>query len=236
MYYQITFFSKKSFPLLRYLTNVNVIGGGCNASSLYNSFSLISRTAPQQILYRQISLKSSGSNASNSNNSSTGENNTGEQDPHSKIMEILRESVVMNDRTHTIESQVKYGKTFRYGELYAPHELNEDNYKNRKYVSRKPPTVDTFDALKLNPLTEYKNYTLLSNFVSDMGRILPRSITGLTAKNQRKLAKAIKRARSFGLIPTTHRRKENSYDTEFMASRMKKLKNKESSGLFNFEL
>ncbi|CAB4406326.1 unnamed protein product [Rhizophagus irregularis] len=218
--YRFTFFSKKSLPLLRPLTKVKVITGS-NASSLRNSFPLISGA------YRQISLNSSDSEASSSNN--VGDSNTGEQDPHSKIMEILRESVVMNDRTHTIESQVRYGKTFRYGELYAPHDLNENNYKNRKSMSRwEPPTVDTFNALRLNPLIEYKNFTLLSNFVSDMGRILPRSVTGSTAKNQRKLAKAIKRARSFGLIPSTHRRKVNFYDTEFMAFRMKKSRNKEA--------
>lgn len=42
-------------------------------------------------------------------------------------------------------------------QLYAPHDLNENNYKNRKSMSRwEPPTVDTFNALRLNPLIEYK--------------------------------------------------------------------------------
>ncbi|CAG8682354.1 6872_t:CDS:2, partial [Acaulospora morrowiae] len=70
------------------------------------------------------------------------------------------------------------------------------------------PNVDIFQRLDINPLVEYKNFSLLSNFVSDMGKILPRRQTGLTAKNQRKLAKAIKRARSFGLLPSTYRRSD----------------------------
>ncbi|CAG8485477.1 407_t:CDS:2 [Diversispora eburnea] len=102
----------------------------------------------------------------------------------------------------------KFGRNFRSGEIYAPHDLNEENYKDKKPLRfrKPPPNVDVFKRLNLNPLVEYKNFNLLSNFVSDMGRILPRKKTGLTAKNQRKLAKAIKRARSFGLIPSTYRR------------------------------
>jgi small subunit ribosomal protein S18 len=40
------------------------------------------------------------------------------------------------------------------------------------------PTEDPFDLLGLDPLKEYKNFTLLSHFVSDMGKILPREQTG----------------------------------------------------------
>lgn len=60
------------------------------------------------------------------------------------------------------------------------------------------PTEDPFDVLGLDPLHEYKNFRLLTHFVSDMGKILPREQTGVSAKNQRKLAKAIKRARAMG--------------------------------------
>jgi hypothetical protein len=48
--------------------------------------------------------------------------------------------------------------------LYAPHELNENNYKDRRNVGRRsPPTVDTFNALKLDPLIEYKVDNLFLN-------------------------------------------------------------------------
>ncbi|KAG1112114.1 hypothetical protein G6F42_014833 [Rhizopus arrhizus] len=66
-----------------------------------------------------------------------------------------------------------------------------------------PPAEDPFEVLGLDPLHEYKNFRLLTHFVSDMGKILPREQTGVSAKNQRKLAKAIKRARAMGLMSST---------------------------------
>lgn len=48
---------------------------------------------------------------------------------------------------------------------------------------------------------DYKDVAFLSKFVSERGRIAPRSRTGLTAQEQRKLAQAVKRARSIALMP-----------------------------------
>lgn len=48
---------------------------------------------------------------------------------------------------------------------------------------------------------DYKDVDLLKRFISDKGRILPRRVTGTSAKNQRKVAQAIKRARIMGLLP-----------------------------------
>lgn len=48
---------------------------------------------------------------------------------------------------------------------------------------------------------DYKNITLLRKYISTEGKILPRRITGLTAKQQRAIAKAIKNARMVGLLP-----------------------------------
>lgn len=47
---------------------------------------------------------------------------------------------------------------------------------------------------------DYKNSTLLQRFVSEQGKILSRRITGVGAKEQRKIAKAIKRARLMGML------------------------------------
>mmetsp|Transcript_16583 Transcript_16583/g.27407 ORF Transcript_16583/g.27407 Transcript_16583/m.27407 type:complete len:395 (+) Transcript_16583:56-1240(+) len=51
------------------------------------------------------------------------------------------------------------------------------------------------------PPIDYKNIELLSLFTSPTGRIMPRSKTGICAKQQRALARAIKRARNFALMP-----------------------------------
>lgn len=48
---------------------------------------------------------------------------------------------------------------------------------------------------------DYKNTDLLERFISDNGKILPRRVTGTSAKNQRKVTAAVKRARIMGLLP-----------------------------------
>lgn len=48
---------------------------------------------------------------------------------------------------------------------------------------------------------DYKDTDTLERFMNDQGRILPRRVTGTSAKYQRQLATAIKRARFLGLLP-----------------------------------
>jgi small subunit ribosomal protein S18 len=48
---------------------------------------------------------------------------------------------------------------------------------------------------------DYKDVDMLRKFVTERGKILPRRITGLTARQQRDLTKAIKRARIVALLP-----------------------------------
>ena len=50
---------------------------------------------------------------------------------------------------------------------------------------------------------DYKDPDFLIKFVNEQGKILPRRITGTSAKYQRKVAKAIKRARHLALLPFT---------------------------------
>ncbi|MCE0484713.1 MAG: 30S ribosomal protein S18 [Methylacidiphilales bacterium] len=47
---------------------------------------------------------------------------------------------------------------------------------------------------------DFKNVDLLKKFVTEKGRILPRRITGMTAKMHRKLTQEIKRARNVLLV------------------------------------
>ena len=47
----------------------------------------------------------------------------------------------------------------------------------------------------------HKDVDLLKRFISERGKILPRRVTGTSAKNQRRLTVAIKRARIMGLLP-----------------------------------
>ncbi|MGC6471306.1 MAG: 30S ribosomal protein S18 [Parvibaculales bacterium] len=53
------------------------------------------------------------------------------------------------------------------------------------------------------PKIDYKDTRLLQRYVSERGKIVPRRITSVSAKKQRELAKAIKRARFLALMPYT---------------------------------
>jgi small subunit ribosomal protein S18 len=66
---------------------------------------------------------------------------------------------------------------------------------------RKPRT-DPFEADKSLKI-DYKDVELLKRFLTPEGKIRPRRQTGVNAKNQRKLARAIKQARHIALLPFT---------------------------------
>ena len=80
-----------------------------------------------------------------------------------------------------------------------PRKTSLDEKKKRRSASprtpRPKPKIDfTLDAI------DYKNVTLLKQFVTENGRLLPRKYTGLPAQFQRRLTVAIKRARQMLLI------------------------------------
>ncbi len=54
---------------------------------------------------------------------------------------------------------------------------------------------------KAAPQIDYKDLKLLGRYVSERGKIVPSRITAVSAKKQRELARAIKRARFLGLLP-----------------------------------
>lgn len=51
------------------------------------------------------------------------------------------------------------------------------------------------------PKIDYKDVKLLQRFISERGKIIPSRITAVSAKKQRELARAIKRARMIALLP-----------------------------------
>ncbi len=58
------------------------------------------------------------------------------------------------------------------------------------------------DKIKVhNLVVDYKRPDVLRRFLTESGKILPRRITGTSAKNQRKLVREVKRARYLGLLP-----------------------------------
>jgi small subunit ribosomal protein S18 len=74
------------------------------------------------------------------------------------------------------------------------------NYKDRGGFRKRRKKECYFTKNKMKTI-DYKDAELLVKFVSDRGKILPRRVTGTTAKYQRKLAVAIKRASHMALLP-----------------------------------
>jgi small subunit ribosomal protein S18 len=58
------------------------------------------------------------------------------------------------------------------------------------------------DPFEENPnlKIDFRDVRILSRFLSERGRILPRRLTGLSAYNQRRMARAIKRSQNIGLL------------------------------------
>lgn len=53
------------------------------------------------------------------------------------------------------------------------------------------------------PVIDYKDIDLLKRYISDRGKLMPSRITGVSAKYQRQLTTAVKRARQLALLPYT---------------------------------
>lgn len=67
---------------------------------------------------------------------------------------------------------------------------------------RKKPRVAGMEEMEY---VDYKDVALLSNFMSERGKIRARRVTGLSTQKQRAVANAIKNAREMALLPYTGR-------------------------------
>jgi small subunit ribosomal protein S18 len=92
--------------------------------------------------------------------------------------------------------------SFPGGTVSDRNNMDRDNDKGfKKRGGRRPRRkVCYFSANKFTTI-DYKDVGLLRRFVSERGKILPRRITGTSAKWQRQLTTAIKRARFLALLP-----------------------------------
>ena len=73
--------------------------------------------------------------------------------------------------------------------------------EGKKFVKRAPrKKVCAFCHAKAESI-DYKDINILKKYITEGGKILPRRMTGVCAKHQRVLAKAIKRARIANLLP-----------------------------------
>ncbi len=61
-------------------------------------------------------------------------------------------------------------------------------------------TETRFDPERID-FVDYKDIELLKRYLNEQGKILPRRITGVPQKFQRKLTRAVKRARHLAMLP-----------------------------------
>jgi small subunit ribosomal protein S18 len=71
--------------------------------------------------------------------------------------------------------------------------------RRRRGGKKRPPSFTTEPEFQF----DYKDPQQLKYFITDRGKVVPRRISGLTAKQQRQLTIAIKRARNIALLPYT---------------------------------
>jgi small subunit ribosomal protein S18 len=97
---------------------------------------------------------------------------------------------MMKDREREREGDFPSDKGERRGR--GPQEAPDFRFKRRKRCPFTAAGVTHID---------YKDIETLGKFITERGKILPRRITGVSAKHQRYLSEAIKRARHMALLP-----------------------------------
>ncbi|KAI9820462.1 MAG: hypothetical protein M1832_003795 [Thelocarpon impressellum] len=105
-----------------------------------------------------------------------------------------------------VDLEKQLPRRWQAGDVYAPHDLSPAEMS--KWKRRVRPGQDAFDVLGVNALHEYKNFAMMSEYMTDMGRIRHRADTGLRAVNQRRVARAVRRAIGIGIMPSVHRHPE----------------------------
>lgn len=108
----------------------------------------------------------------------------------------------------------RFIKKFPRNSTYDPFDFSLARiHLEKKFGSAKHSSNDMFDKYGINPVDLYTSPEILSQFMSSTGKILHRDVTGLSAKNQRRLSKAIRRAQAIGLLSKTHK------DVSFLPTR-----------------
>lgn len=74
------------------------------------------------------------------------------------------------------------------------------NFKKKRQDFDNRKRFCKFTALGIEEI-DYKDIKLLKEYITETGRIMPARLTGTTAKYQRQLTRAIKRARHLSLLP-----------------------------------
>ncbi|KAK6528054.1 hypothetical protein TWF281_009311 [Arthrobotrys megalospora] len=128
----------------------------------------------------------------------------------SKVVEKLQDMVRLRegykDSLERVDPEIfRHSAPILDRSYMSPKDLSFEEYQKYNFQRRTRIKEDVFEVLKEDPLSYYKNFNLLKDFMTTAGRIKHRSITGLSNTNQRKVSKAIRRAIGIGLLPSVYR-------------------------------
>jgi small subunit ribosomal protein S18 len=101
----------------------------------------------------------------------------------------------MRERSSFSSSNSRDGGGFR-------RDGNRDNRRDGRKDAQKKKRTCRFTAAGTIYI-DFKDEKLLRKFINEQGKIIPKRITGTSAKYQRQLVQAIKRARHIALLPFT---------------------------------
>ncbi|EPE35321.1 Ribosomal protein S18 [Glarea lozoyensis ATCC 20868] len=123
-------------------------------------------------------------------------------DPTSALS--AKEEMQLNENSLALSKQIT--RRYAAGDVYAPHDLHW--VEMQKWKARSRPKYDAFDALDMKPLDHYRNFSMVSEYMTPMGRIKHSKETGLRPVNQRRIARTIRRTIGMGLMPSVHKHPE----------------------------
>jgi len=103
------------------------------------------------------------------------------------------------------QSRIYYpGQSYETDDL-APRERFKSEMHTPTQKTRRVPMKGKDVDVGLLEMLDFRNARLLSQFVSETGKLLPRRKSGLSAKVHRKMVKRVKTSRIMGIIPFTER-------------------------------
>ncbi|EPD71120.1 30S ribosomal protein S18 [Corynebacterium pyruviciproducens] len=82
--------------------------------------------------------------------------------------------------------------------------MKRNNAKRARIEQSRRPKKNPLKAAGIETV-DYKDLNTLRQFISDRGKIRSRRVTGLTPRQQRQVATAVKNAREMALLPFTSR-------------------------------
>lgn len=125
--------------------------------------------------------------------------------PFGNAMDALKAATKLQQSQPTkISIDDRFIPSFNNKTTYDPFDfsISSQRYQNKVYKTQFAQKMksSSFNTVEINPTDFYVLPHLLSGYVNVSGQILHRSVTGLSPKKQKQMAKAIRRARSFGLM------------------------------------